>query len=386
VVDSTPSGRGRRAGLVIGRTVIALVSIAALAAVGVAWFTVHRFKASTNTTTALAQVRGEPNQPAPDDGATDILLVGDDSRTDAQGNPLPAGVLRQLRTQFDAGLNTDTIMLLRLPHNGGPTYAVSIPRDTYVAIPGYQTDKINSAYGVTKARVARQLPASSHRDQDASVAGQKALIETVQNLTGARVDHYVEVNLYGFYLLSKAIGGVQVCLNHATSDPDSGANFRAGSQLVSGASALSFVRQRKNLPSGDLGRIVRQQVFLASAARKVLSAGTLTSPSALAALLDAMKRSLVTDPGLDITTLVSQFQGLASGAVDFVTIPVVNSNAVSPTGQSIVQVDVPQVHQFMAALNTPPRPTTATAAPPPPPPATNEPTPPVSIDGVRCVD
>jgi LCP family protein required for cell wall assembly len=382
VVDS------HRAGLVIGRTVIALVSAVALAAVGIGWFTVHRFKASTNTTTALAEVRREPNQPAPDDGATDILLVGDDSRTDAQGTPLPTWMLTQLRTQFDAGLNTDTIMLLRLPHHGGPTYAVSIPRDTYVAIPGYQTDKINSAYGVTKARTARQLPASANRDQESSVAGQKALIETVQNLTGAHVDHYVEVNLYGFYLLSKAIGGVQVCLKHATSDPDSGANFRAGTQLVSGANALSFVRQRKNLPSGDLDRIVRQQVFLASAARKVLSAGTLTSPSALSALLDAMRKSLVTDPGLDITTLVQQFQGLASGAVDFVTIPVVNSNAVSPTGQSIVQVDVPQVQRFMAALNAPPATTPAThpATPPPPPPATNEPTPPVSIGGVRCVD
>jgi LCP family protein required for cell wall assembly len=373
--------------LVVGRTVIALVSAVALAAVGIGWFGVHRFKASTNTTTALAQVHSEPNQPKPDDGATDILLVGDDSRTDAQGNPLPTRVLTQLRTQFDAGLNTDTIMLLRLPHDGGPTYAVSIPRDTYVAIPGYQTDKINSAYGVTKARVARQLPASPNRDQESSVAGQKALIETVQNLTGVQVDHYVEVNLYGFYLLSKAIGGVQVCLKHTTSDPDSGANFRAGTQLVSGAAALSFVRQRKNLPGGDLGRIVRQQVFLASAARKVLSAGTLTSPGALSGLLDAMKKSLVTDPGLDITTLVQQFQGLASGAVNFVTIPVVNSNAVSPTGQSIVQVDVPQVQRFMAALNAPPpSATTRTAAPPPPPPATVEPTPPVSIDGVRCVD
>jgi LCP family protein required for cell wall assembly len=385
VVDS------RRAGLVIGRTVVALVSAVALAAVGIGWFAVHRFKASTNTTTALAEVHSEPNQPAPDDGATDILLVGDDSRTDALGNPLPTRVLTQLRTQFDAGLNTDTIMLLRLPHNGGPTYAISIPRDTYVAIPGYQTDKINSAYGVTKARAAQQLPASPNRDQESSVAGQKALIETVQNLTGAHVDHYVEVNLYGFYLLSKAIGGVQVCLKHATSDPDSGANFRAGTQLVSGANALSFVRQRKNLPSGDLDRIVRQQVFLASATRKVLSAGTLTSPTALSGLLDAMKKSLVTDPGLDLTTLVQQFQGLASGAVEFVTIPVVNSNAVSPTGQSIVQVDVPQVQRFVAALNAPP-PTTQPAAtapaapPPPPPPATNEPTAPVSIDGVRCVN
>jgi LCP family protein required for cell wall assembly len=399
VVDLTTAdqGRGRRTGLVIGRTLIALVSACALVAVGIAWFTVDRFKANTNTTPALAAVASAPNQPPPDDGATDILLVGDDSRTDAQGNPLPASVLKNLlRTTFDAGLNTDTIMLLRLPHNGGPAYAVSIPRDTYVDIPGYQTDKINAAYGVTMTRTEQQLSASGQHDQatltrQSAVAGQQALIETVQGLTGAHVDHYVEVNLYGFYLLSKAIGGVQVCLRHATSDPDSGANFRAGVQSVSGPEALSFVRQRKNLPNGDIDRIVRQQVFLASAARKVLSAGTLTSPTALAGLLDTMKKSLVTDPGLDFTSLVQQLQGVATGAMAFVTIPVVNSNAVSPRGQSIVQVDVAKVHRFMTALTSPPpAPTSHVAAPQShsaaPPPPINGPTPPVSLDGVRCID
>lgn len=400
-----PRHRGRRAGVVVGRTLVALVSAFALVAVGIAWFTLDRAKASTNTTPALAQVGTEPNQPPVDDGATDILLVGDDSRTDAAGNPLPASVLKSvLRTTFDAGVNTDTIMILRLPNNGGPTYAVSIPRDSYVAIPGYQTDKINSAYGVMKSRAAQQLQAAGQRDQkvveqQSTAAGQKALIETVQNLTGIHIDHYVEVNLYGFYLISKALGGVEVCLKHATSDPDSGSNFRAGSQSISGADALSFVRQRKNLPDGDIDRIVRQQVFLASAVHKLLSAGTLTNPSALAGLVDATQKSLVTDPGLDFTSLVQQMAGLASGAVQFVTIPIVNSNARSPSGQSIVQVDVGQVHQFMAALTHPaspttapaprstpkvtttaPAPTTAVAAP------TNEPTPPVSIDGVRCVD
>jgi LCP family protein required for cell wall assembly len=392
--------RGRRAGLVVGRIAVALVSAVALAAAGVAWFTVDRLQASTNVTAALAEVSSEPHQPPQDDGATDILLVGDDSRTDAQGNPLPDSVLSRLRTQFDAGLNTDTIILLRLPHNGGKAYAVSIPRDTYVSIPGYEDDKINSAYGVLKSRAEHQLTAAGQHgaavDRQSSVVGEKALIETVQNLTGVHVDHYVEVNLYGFYLLSKAIGGVRVCLRHGTSDPDSGADFAAGVQNISGANALSFVRQRKGLPDGDLSRIVRQQVFLAAAAHKVLSAGTLTSPTALSGLMDAMRKSLVTDPGLNFTTLAQQAQNLVSGNLEFVTIPVVNSDARSPDGQSIVQVDVNQVHQFLATLNAPPTtapappavPTTAvptTAAPvtvaPP-----KAPTPPVSIDGVRCVD
>jgi LCP family protein required for cell wall assembly len=375
--------------LVSGRVGVALVSAIVFVVAGTSWFTVGQLKASTNHTPVLAEVSDAPNEPPADDGATDILLVGDDSRTDAQGVPLPDSVLKSLlRTQFDSGINTDTIILLRIPHNGGKAYAVSIPRDSYVSIPGYQDDKINAAYGVTKARTG------------SSVAGEKALIETVQDLTGVHVDHYVEINLYGFYLLSNAIGGVQVCLTHATSDPDSGADFSAGVQTISGADALSFVRQRKNLPGGDLSRIVRQQVFLAGAAHKVLSAGILTSPHALGALMDAMKKSLVTDPGLDPTTLLQEAQNLISGNIEFITIPVVNPDARSPSGQSIVQVDVPQVRQFMSSLVSSP-PATSTHAPPPhvSTPATtatpaaptvtqtaDAPTPPVSIGGVRCVD
>ncbi|HEX5121576.1 MAG TPA: LCP family protein [Pseudonocardiaceae bacterium] len=375
-----------------GRVAVALLSAVALTAAGVGWVTAHEFKASTNVTTALAEVQhDEPAQTQHDDGATDILLVGDDSRTDAQGHPLPTTVLDTLRTQFDSGLNTDTIILLRLSHTTGRAYAVSIPRDTYVSIPGYRTDKINSAYGVIKSRTK------------STTAGQRALIETVQNLTGVHIDHYVEVNLYGFYLLSEAIGGIRVCLRRSTSDPDSGADFAAGVQDVSGGRALSFVRQREGLPNGDLGRIVRQQVFLASAAHKVLSAGTLTSPHRLSALMNAMRKSVITDPGMDLAMVVQEAQALLAGKIEFVTIPVVNSNARSPRGQSIVQVNAAQVHQFVAGLTGTPKAAPTTTAKPAPAskpaptakpaptkahttPAPKAPTPPVSIGGVPCVD
>jgi LCP family protein required for cell wall assembly len=407
---------------VTGRVAVGLVSAIALAISGVAWYDLHTLQHNTNTTPILSELDNQPNQPPPDDGATDILLIGDDARTDAQGHPLPASVLSKLRTQFDAGVNTDTIIVLRIPKNGGKAFAVSIPRDTYVPIPGWHPDKINAAYGVVQALTAQQLRQSGDTSKDdiqqkSQQAGQLALTESVQNLTGIHIDHYAEVNLYGFYLLSQAIGGVPVCLKHATSDKNSGADFHAGIQTISGANALSFVRQRDNLPNGDLDRIVRQQVFLASAAKKLLSAGTLTNPGALNDLAGVVRQSLTTDPDLDLISFAQQAQSLASGNVEFVTIPVVNDNARSASGQSIVQVDVTAVHQFLTNLiaSTPPPPTTTTPPPatttattpaeattttpppppsttapttttPPPPPPTNEPTPPVSIDGVPCVD
>ncbi|HEV7908747.1 MAG TPA: LCP family protein, partial [Pseudonocardiaceae bacterium] len=240
--------RGRRAALTTGRVLVALLSTTALVASGYGWATLQRVQQSVNTTDVLNVLSEVPNTPPADDGATDVLLVGSDSRTDAQGRPLPMSVLKQLRTEASDGVNTDTIIVIRVPHDGGKAHAISIPRDTYVPIPGHREDKINAAYGVTKFNTAQRLREQgagdgAEREKESDQAGRRALVQTVQELTGLRVDHYAEINLYGFYLLTEVIGGVQVCLNNATSDPDSGANFRRGTQTVSGGDALAFVRQ-----------------------------------------------------------------------------------------------------------------------------------------------
>jgi anionic cell wall polymer biosynthesis LytR-Cps2A-Psr (LCP) family protein len=167
------------------------------------------------------------------------------------------------------------------------------------------------------------------------------------------VDHYTEVSLYGFYLLTEVIDGVDVCLNHSTSDPDSGASFSKGPQTVRGGDAVAFVRQRKNLPRGDLDRIVRQQTFLSSAMRKVLTGGLVTDNAKLNALEDAVSKTVVMDNGLHFLELVNQAQALASGNVQFVTIPVEAVGARNDRGQSIIVVDLPKVHSFVKDLLTP---------------------------------
>ncbi|MGW3966077.1 LCP family protein [Amycolatopsis sp. NPDC005003] len=338
------------------RVAIGLVSLLALGASGYAYVTKDQLQSAAPTTDALTPRAGEPAPPPADDGAEDILLVGSDARTDAQGNALPGRVLRQLRTEAnDGAVNTDTMIVLRIPKNGGKPSAVSIPRDTWTAIPGRGEAKINSAYGAAKARYAGQLRGQGERDQakierDSDTEGRRVLVQALQDLTQVRIDHYAEINLLGFYLLTEALGGVKVCLNHATEDKDSGANFRRGEQTVSGGEALSFVRQRKNLPRGDLDRIVRQQAFLSSALHQLLSAGTLTSPGTLNDLMDAVHRSLTLDPGLDLLQFAQQAKGIASGDLTFATIPVVTANGRSPDGQSIVQVDLKAVREFVASL------------------------------------
>lgn len=374
-----------------GKVVVSLLSAVAVAATGYGFLTYHRVQSDVHTSDVFA-LPPDTKTPPVDDGAEDILLVGTDARTDSQGNPLPASILKRLRTEQADGLNTDTLIVLRVPHNGEKPTATSIPRDTWVDVPQGGQAKINSVYGVAKNAESQRLrgqedDAAIERDSDQ--AGRQALVQTVQDFTQVRIDHYAEVNLLGFYLITEALGGVDVCLNHATDDKDSGAHFRAGLQTISGGDALSFVRQRKNLPHGDLDRIQRQQAFLTSALHKVLTAGTLTNPATMSGLTNALSRSLVVDPGFDLLQLAQQAKGLTSGGVTFGTIPVITINGWSPDGkQSIVQVDPDAVRRYFSTLagGTTAAPGGGTPSGRIAPAAYDRPLETTSVNGVECVD
>jgi LCP family protein required for cell wall assembly len=334
------------------RAVVALVSVLVLVVTGYGWSAYRQLGAQLVTSDVLA--------PRPDpDGATDVLLVGLDTRTDAAGNPLPRELLDELHAGPDEGtLNTDTLVLIRIPNDPTrPTTAVSIPRDSYVAIPGFGTHKINSAYAraadVVRTRLAAQGLSGPALEQQADQAGRRSLIATVEQVTGASVDHYAEVNLAGFAEITRAVGGVPVCLVAPVRDSYSGADFAAGPQTVQGAPALAFVRQRHGLPRGDLDRVVRQQAFLASLAYKILSAGTLADPAQLTALITAVSRYVVVDPGWDLLDFASRQRGLTGGNIGFRTIPTGRLALPTPDDGVAVQVDPSAVRAFMTGLNGP---------------------------------
>ncbi|GAA1481819.1 phosphotransferase Lcp1 [Gordonia sinesedis] len=342
------SGSGRFGARFWGRGVVAVVSVAVLVCTGFAW---HGMTGLTSTITQLAGL----GLGGADDGAVDILLVGTDSRTDAKGNPLSEKELRMLRSGDEVATNTDTILLMRIPNDGSSATAISIPRDSYVDVPGIGKSKINAAYGTTREGVRRRAveagKSEAEAEKEGTQAGRKALIDTVAGLTGVKVDHYAEVGLLGFVLLTKAVGGVEVCLKNPVREPFSGANFRAGRQTLSGPQALSFVRQRHELPRGDLDRITRQQVFMASLTQKVLSANTLTDPGKLNELESAVARSVVIDDNWDVLSFVEQLKDLSGGRVKFATIPVVDDQGWSDDGQqSVVTVDPTKVRAFTSAL------------------------------------
>ncbi|BBY57294.1 LCP family protein [Mycolicibacterium sarraceniae] len=334
----------------VARTVLALIAVAVMIGTGVAWGKIRSFENGIfHMSTAALGGGGQ-------DGAIDILLVGMDSRTDAHGNPLSEDELAALHAGDDVSTNTDTIILVRIPNNGKSATAISIPRDSYVKAPGLDKTKINGVYGQVKLDKMKQLveqqgvdPAEA--EPKAVEAGREALIKTVADLTGVTVDHYAEIGLLGFSLITDALGGVDVCLKDAVYEPLSGADFPAGWQKLNGTQALSFVRQRHDLPRGDLDRVVRQQVVMASLAHQVISGKTLTSPSTLSKLQDAIQRSVVLSSGWDIMDFIKQLENLAGGNVAFATIPVLDEAGWSDDGmQSVVRVDPPQVQEWVASL------------------------------------
>ncbi|MCP2164945.1 transcriptional attenuator, LytR family [Goodfellowiella coeruleoviolacea] len=356
---------GRRRALRAGRTVLAIASVLVLTLTGYAWANLHQFT-DLNTTDVISGGEGEK----PADGAVDILLVGLDSRLDANGKPLPQEILNELQagSSEDGGLNTDTMILLHIPvDTTKKTVAISLPRDSYVEIAGDNgKHKLNSAYAFGKNPVKRELTKQGLPEDQVEVksneAGAKNLIETIQTLTGIKVDHYAEVNLVGFYQITKAVGGVKVCLRRDVNEPKSGAKFTAGEHVIQGKEALAFVRQRYDLPRTDLDRIVRQQVFMAGLASQVLSAGTLANPARLGSLADAIKQYIVLDKGWDILRFAQQMQGLTGGNIEFRTIPTGNPQLATPEDGEAVEVKPREVQAWVRSLTGAPEPSGAASS------------------------
>jgi LCP family protein required for cell wall assembly len=191
------------------------------------------------------------DRPAETPGTT-YLLVGSDSR-----EGLSAEERRRLGTGSTGGRRTDTIMLLHVPESGGPTALISLPRDSDVPIPGHGRNRLNAAF---------------------AFGGPKLLVQTIENVTGLRVDSYVEIGFGGFVKIIDGLGGIEMCLPKAIKDRKAHINLPAGCQELDGPKALGYVRARYFDPKGDLGRVERQREMVGAVAGKAVSPGTVLNP------------------------------------------------------------------------------------------------------------
>lgn len=199
----------------------------------------------------LNRIEAFPSSHISDTAGTNWLLVGSDSREGFTEEDVA-----RLGTGGDIGsMRTDTIMVLHLPAIGSPTL-LSIPRDSYVSIPGYGMDKINAAF---------------------AVGGAPLLTQTVEQATGLRINHYAEIGMAGLANVVDAVGGIEVCPAEAIDDPLANLNIQAGCQKIDGPTALGYVRTRATA-MGDLDRVARQREFFSSLVGKLTSTSTLINP------------------------------------------------------------------------------------------------------------
>jgi LCP family protein required for cell wall assembly len=350
-VSGGPPNGGHYGVRLAARLVISLLSLLVIIGSGWAWAT---FKSFTDHIPHGPAVPGLNGAADIDGKATDILLTGNDSRAGATPDELKA-----LSTAQDGGsVNTDTMMVLHIPADGSRATIISFPRDSWVDIPGHGRGKINSAYGIgyTAAKDAGKS------ERNAEGAGLLMTIKTIDQLTGLHIDHYMQVDLLGFYRISNAIGGVTVCLNaaqNASTDSDaygrgySGINLPKGVSTIKGSQALAFVRQRHGLPRGDLDRIARQQYFLSAAFKKVETGGVLLNPFKLHRLLDAVGSSLLTDPSLNLLSLGREFALMSDGNITYKTIPNNGPALIYPDGveTSVVDVNTAAIPAFLRDLD-----------------------------------
>ena len=245
---------------------------------------------------------------AGEEPAVNILVLGTDSRTSAS-DP----------SQWKEGAQrTDAIMIVQVSGDRKTVSVMSIPRDSWVEIPGHGQGKINAAY---------------------SYGGPSLTIHTVENLTGIHIDHFAVANFESFVALTDEIGGVRI--NLKTPQTLAGKELGAGAQVLDGQQALAYTRERSSLPNGDFDRVKRQQIWMRSIVSRVLTNGTLSSPTALYSFLKTASRTVAVDESFTLNQMQSlalETRHLHSNDIRFMTVPTAGTGT-STDGQSIVTLD-----------------------------------------------
>jgi LCP family protein required for cell wall assembly len=257
-------------------------------------------------------------------GPINVLLAGVDLRSG-----LTPDQQRVLHVGDVPSSNSDTLILIHIAADRSSVTVVSLPRDSWVLIPGHGMDKINAAFGL---------------------GGPRLTVATVERATGLTINDFIQVNFLGFVKVIDALGGVNICLPQAVDDPDSGLHLSAGVHHVDGVTALKYARDRHSFAASDLARISNQQSLLASLLQEAVSSGTLANPLRLSRFLAVVPGVIKVDQNLDLTALADQLRGITPAGVRFLTVPLANTNYLAPNGESAVQWDAAAAGRLFGAL------------------------------------
>lgn len=299
-----PPGRRRRPGRT-GLRAVLLVLALWLAFVVVtpvhAWSTVTRVDASPD---------GE--RPSGGDGHT-YLLVGSDSR-----EGLTAEQRKELGTGDAEGKRTDTIILVHVPSGSGKSALISVPRDSFLSIPGNGENKVNAAF---------------------AIGGPDLLVRTLEQATGLRIDGYLEVGFGGFAGVVDSLGGVDICVPRDIDDEKAHISLKKGCQTLDGTTSLGYVRARYSDPKGDLGRAERQRQFLGAVMSEAATPSTVLIPWRWWGFTHAGASGVLVgeDTGLTDTARVAlAMRAVSTDDALSLVVPVANANATTSAGSAVL--------------------------------------------------
>ncbi len=323
--------------------VLAVVLVVAGLTYGYYWYLHHKLDQVTRVHVPITQATNSAGQPVKDtDTALNILLVGVDKNE--TGNGSLSDAVKQKSWPLGS-FRTDTIMVVHIPKDRKSATLISIPRDTWIAMPECHKyaayydnchDKINAAF---------------------SYGGPKLMVEAVQRFTGLRLDHFAAIDWNGFKDLTTALGGVKVYIPTTVVDPkqkDANGNFLVWTQgwhNLKGDLALQYVRMRYNLPNGDFDRIARQQNFLRATMKQLLSDSVRHNPYRFLQVVGAVTSHLVVDSGWqsdEIRDVALSMRGVSSTDISFFTLQ--ETAGTSTSGASIQVADLPLVREMFGAL------------------------------------
>jgi LCP family protein required for cell wall assembly len=262
----------------------------------------------------------------PTSGPLNILVAGVDIRAG-----LTARQQALLHVGYVASHNSDTLMVVHVSADRRSVQVISLPRDSWVRIPGFGMNKINAAIGL---------------------GGPTLMVRTVRQATGLEINDFVEVNFLGFVKIIDALGGVNICLPFAVDDSYSGLHLSAGRHHVNGVTALEFARDRHSFARSDLARISDQQQLIASVIRSAVSSGLATDPVRFSRFLAAAASAVRVDQHFDLIGLANQLRFIRPSSVTFMTVPLANVDYLTPNGQSAVLWDGPAAQALFARVSS----------------------------------
>jgi LCP family protein required for cell wall assembly len=306
-----------------------MLAALALSFTAAIWSVTNYYAANVHRVRNVFPAIPEAERPAkqPGNGLT-FLLVGLDRRSEVP----TTGANAEGAVWKPGEQRSDSLMLVRITADRSRVYVVSIPRDSWVPIPGHDLAKINAAF---------------------SYGGPTLLVRTVEKLTGIRIDHLAVIDWDGFRSLTDAVGGVTITIPEDTYDSARRRQWRSGTYTLPGDDALDYVRQRYGLPNGDFDRVARQQNFLRALMDKALQQETLTNPVRLTRMLGSVTDAVTVDDTLsnnDLRSLALSLRHVRGGDVTFLTAPHAGLDRIR--GQSVVLLDRDRTRALWQAVRT----------------------------------